>query len=37
MAAALGRQLGEQLLADGGADILAGAKRAAGAVGEMQP
>ena len=37
MAAELGRRLGEQLLADGGAEILAGAKRTAGAVGEIQP
>jgi len=37
MAAELGRQLGEQLLADGGAEILAGAKRAPGAVGGIQP
>jgi len=37
MAAELGRRLGEQLLADGAADILTGAKRTAGAVGEIQP
>jgi len=37
MAAELGRRLGEQLLADGGAEILAGAKRAPGAVGGIQP
>jgi hydroxymethylbilane synthase len=37
MAAELGRRLGEQLLADGGAEILAGAKRVPGAVGGIQP
>ena len=37
IAAELGRRLGEQLLADGGAEILAGAKRAPGAVGGIQP
>jgi hydroxymethylbilane synthase len=37
MAAELGRRLGEQLLADGGAEILAGAKRVPGAVGGLQP
>jgi hydroxymethylbilane synthase len=37
MAAELGRRLGEQLLADGGAEILAGVKRVPGAVGEIQP
>ncbi len=36
-ASALGRQLGEQLLADGGAEILAAARREQGAVGGIQP
>jgi hypothetical protein len=36
-AAELGRRLGEQLLADGGAEILAGARREQGAVGGIQP
>jgi hydroxymethylbilane synthase len=36
-AADLGRRLGEQLLADGGAKILADAKREQGAVGGIQP
>jgi hydroxymethylbilane synthase len=36
-ASALGRQLGEQLLADGGAEILADARREEGAVGGIQP
>jgi hydroxymethylbilane synthase len=37
MAADLGRRLGEQLLADGGAEILAGARSERGAVGGIQP
>jgi len=37
MTAELGRRLGEQMLADGAAEILAGVKRVPGAVGGIQP